>query len=380
MNLAVMLRSNAPKVPALALLAALAAPLSAPPAVRAQSGQVPTPGPQQSLPGARAQGGGVIDRVLVRVGDRAILYSDFEAQLQDRLNAVAAQVPQAQLDAQMPMLRMELMRGLVEEAMLEMRAEELGIEASPNDVDRAIANIREQNGLQDDTQWEQALQQSGLTEAQLREQAAGSIVQQRMMQQEIMRRVFVSQREVANYYEEHKSDFTEPEQVLYQQIIFVYQGADRAPVRERAENALTELRAGISLSAVGNKYAQAGDLVQGADEATWISPEDIQPEVRAAIETLTPLSYSDLIEGRYGYHIIQLMDRREGQTRSLEEVAGEIHQLLENRKIGEQLGEYTKELMQDVSLEVYAEEFKDLPNAWAEESQGAPAGTPRQRQ
>jgi len=379
MKLAAMPRSNTPRVPALALLAALAAPLLAPQAAGAQAGQAPAPGGQQSLPGAPAQGG-VIDRVLVRVGDRAILYSDFETQLQDRLNAVAAQIPQAQIDAQLPMLRMELMRGLVEEAMLEMRAEELGIEASPNDVDRAIANIRESNGLQDDTQWEQALAQSGLTEAQLREQAAGGIVQQRMMQQEIMRRVFVSTREIANYYEEHQSDFTEPEQVLYQQIIFVYQGADRAPVHERAENALTELRAGISLSAVGNKYAQQGDLVQGADEATWISPEDIQPEVRDAIETLTPLSYSDLIEGRYGYHIIQLMDRREGKTLSLEQVSGQIRSLLTDRKIGEQLGEYTKELMQDVSLEVYAEEFKDLPNAWAEENQGAPTGTPRQRQ
>lgn len=379
MKLAVMLRSTTPKVSALALVAVLAAPLLAPSTAAAQAGQVRVPGRQQSLPVASAQGGGVIDRVLVRVGDRAILYSDFEAQLQDRLNAVAAQIPQAQLDAQMPTLRMELMRGLVEEAMLEMRAEELGIEASPNDVDRAIANIRETNGLQDDTQWEQALAQSGLTEAQLREQAAGSIVQTKMMQQEIMRRVFVSRREITSYYEEHQADFTEPEQVLYQQIVFVYQGADRAPVRERAENALTELRAGISLSAVGNKYAQEGDLVQGADQASWISPDDIQPEVREAIETLTPLSYSDLIEGRYGYHIIQLMDRREGKTLPLEEVAGEIHDLLENRKIGEQLGEYTKELMQDVSLEVYAEEFKDLPNAWAEENQGAPAGTPRQR-
>jgi peptidyl-prolyl cis-trans isomerase SurA len=369
-------------VPLTALVAACAALLLAPSTGAAQQAGVGSAPGRQQLPGARPQGndGGVIDRVLVRVGDRAILYSDFEAQLQDRLNAVAAQIPQAQIDAQLPMLRMELMRGLVEEAMLEMRAEELGIEASPNDVDRAIANIRESNGLQDDTQWEQALAQSGLTEAQLREQAAGSIVQQRMMQQEIMRRVFVSTREIANYYEEHQADFSEPEQVLYQQIIFVYQGADRAPVRERAENALTELRAGISLSAVGNKYAQQGDLVQGADEATWISPEDIQPEVRAAVETLTPLSYSDLIEGRYGYHIIQLMDRREGKTRSLEEVSGEIRALLTDRKIGEELGQYTKELMQDVSLEVYADEFKDLPDAWAEENQGAPAGTPRQRQ
>lgn len=365
MTTAVMPRSNHLRPLALALGAFLAAGLGAAPAVGQQAG------PQAESPG------GIIDRVLVRVGDRAILHSEFQARLQDMLSVVVAQMPQEQVDAQMPMFRMQTMAGMVQEAILEMKAEEIGITANPNEIDRAIANLRERSNLLEDAQWSQALAQAGMSEADLRQQIAGSIVQQRMMQQEIARQVFVSAREAAEYYEANTQEFVEPEQVLFQQIIFVYQGADRAPVRERAESALAELRGGSSLTAVGEKYAQSSDLVQRATEASWVSPGDIQPEVRAVVAELTPLAYSDVIEGRFGYHIVQLMDRQEGRTVPFEEVSDDIRNLLMEQKAGVAFNEYVAGLVDAFSLEIYAEEFADLREALSQELQGAPTGPPR---
>ena len=44
--------------------------------------------------------GGIIDRVLVRIDGRAILYSEFEAQWGDQLTAISSQFSQVQIDAQ----------------------------------------------------------------------------------------------------------------------------------------------------------------------------------------------------------------------------------------------------------------------------------------
>ena len=329
---------------------------------------------QQVLPNRSP--GGVIDRVLVRIDGQAILYSEFEAQWAEQLAAIATQFSQAQIDAQAPALRMRIMQGLAEGIMLELRAEDLGIAADVNEVDRAIQNMREANGLTDDVAWQTALAQNGITEAFLREEAASSIVQQRMVAQEIQRKVFVSPIEVENYYNNNIDQFTEPEQVLFQQLIFVFNGADTEPVRQRADDALRELRAGISLSAVGTKYAQPGDLVQDASEATWIAPEDLQPEILAAVNNLTPLEYSEPIQGRFGYYIIQLMDRRDGSVASLQEVGQQIDGFLRQQKMGAELETYTSELMQTASIEVFAEEFVGLRDLWMEGAEGAPTGTP----
>lgn len=352
-----------------ALIAVLVLVTGAPVAAGAQqAGQVAAT-PQAGLAPVM---GGIIDRVLVRIDGQAILYTDFEAQWRDQLAVISAQFSQAEIDAQAPMFRMGIMRGLAEGIMLELRAEDLGIVANVNEIDRAIVNMRETNGLTDDAAWAQALAESGLSEVLLREQAESSIVTQRMVIQEISRTVFVSPREAEAYYDENQESFTEPEQVLFQQIIFVYTGADRAPVRERAANALTELRAGISLTAVGNKYTTPGqDLVQDASEASWIAPEDLQPEILAAVNNLTPLDYSELIEGRFGYHIIQLMDRKDGRILPFEEVSGSIDNFLRNQKMAIELDKYTVDLMKNASIEIYADEFIDLRNFWTEGVEGA---------
>ena len=324
------------------------------------------------------QTGGIIDRVLVRIDGRAILYSEFETQWGDQLTAISSQFTQAQVDAQTPVLRMQMMVGMAQGIMLELHAEDLGIVADVNDIDRAIVNMRESNGLADDAAWAQALTQNGITEAMLREQAASSIVQQRMMMQEITRKVFVAPREVQTYYEQNLDTFTEPEQVLFQQIIFVYEGADRTAVYERANNALAELRAGVSLTATGNKYATPGrDLVQDASEASWVAPEDLQPEILAAVSNLTPLTYSEPIEGRFGYHLIQLMDHKEGRVLPLEEVGTNIDGFIRDQKMGIELEKYTVDLMRNAYIEIYSEEFTDLPSVWAEGPEGAGASTPR---
>jgi parvulin-like peptidyl-prolyl isomerase len=321
--------------------------------------------------------GGIIDRVLVRIDGRAILYSDFEAQWSDQLVAISSQFSQEQIDAQSPLLRLQMMIGMAQGIILELRAEDLGIVANVNDIDRAILSVRETNGYTDDAVWAQALAEGGMTEPMLRERFASTLVQQRMMSQEITRRVFVSPRERQAYYEQNQNTFVEPEQVLYQQLIFVYTGADRAPVRERADNALTELRAGISLTAVGNKYATPNvDVVQDASQASWIAPEDLQPQILATVNNLTPLDYSEVVEGTFGYHIIQLMDRKDGRIVLFEEVSGYIDGVLQDQKMGIELQKYTADLMQNASIEIYAEEFTDLLKVWAEGIEGAPTGTP----
>ena len=344
------------------------------PAAAAQQAERVAAAPQAGLTPAMR---GIIDRVLVRIDGRAILYSDFEAQWRDQLVAISSQFSQEQVDAQSPLLRMQMMIGMAQGIILELRAEDLGIVANVNDIDRAILSVRESNGYTDAAVWAQALAEAGMTEPMLREQFESTIVQQRMMSQEITRRVFVSQRELQGYYEQNQNTFMEPEQVLYQQLIFVYTGADRAPVRERADNALTELRAGISLTAVGNKYATPNvDVVQDASQASWIAPEDLQPQILATVNNLTPLDYSEVVEGTFGYHIIQLMDRKEGRNVPFEEVSGYIDGVLQDQKMGIELQKYTAELMKNASVEIYAEEFTDLLKVWAEGIEGAPTGTP----
>lgn len=318
---------------------------------------------------------GIIDEILVKVNGAPILYSDFEAQWLDRLNVIATQLPQEQIDAQAPMLRMGLMVAMVEELMIEQRADELGFAADANDIDRAVMAMRDQYGLLDDAAWAQALAEGGLSEAGLRESFARNIVTSRMISAEIQRQIVVSNREVTSYYEDNVDEFTEPAQVLFQQLIWVLPAADPAPVRAQAEAALAELRSGVSLSAVGSKYQAT--QVQDAASASWMSPNDLRPAILDVINALTPLTYSDVVESPGVLYILQLMDRKEEQIQPLEAVGQQIRMMLSDRKGQEKFQEYSNSLFARASVEILAPEFTELTAAWEASQQGAATGPSR---
>jgi parvulin-like peptidyl-prolyl isomerase len=327
------------------------------------------------LPGAPAPTSGVIDQILVKVNGEPILHSDFETLWRERLSVIATQLPQEQIEAQMPMLRMSVMVAMVEETMIEQRAEELGFTADANEVDRSIMLLREQNNLLDDAAWQQALAANGLTEAALRETFERNIVTSRMINTEIQRQTVVSNREVTSYYENNIDQFTEPAQVLFQQLIWQNNPNDPAAAMAKAEAALAELRSGVSLSAVGTKYEAL--VVQDAASASWMLPDDLRPEILEVLDTLTPLSYSDVVVTPTAIHIMQLMDRKEEQTQPLEVVGNEIRAMLQNQKSEEKFQEYANNLFARATVEIYAEEFNDLAAAWEASQQGGAGGPSR---
>jgi len=114
------------------------------------------------------------------------------------------------------------------------------------------------------------------------------------------------------------------------------------------------------VSAVAGKY-EGAQLVAGGD---WVPIEDLQPSIAAAVEGMTPNTYSDPIEGRFGYHVIQLMDLRQEVIQALAEVEMEIRQILTQRKSADRLEGYVSELRATSHLEIFDPAFEDVEAQW----------------
>jgi parvulin-like peptidyl-prolyl isomerase len=128
---------------------------------------------------------------------------------------------------------------------------------------------------------------------------------------------------------------------------------------------------------VGAKYAiPPNDQVLDPEAASWLSPSDLQPHVAATLAEMTPMSYS-MVEGPFGYYILQLLDRRESTTLPYEEAAADVKTRLQDRKTSDRLDDFFRELLQDAYIEVYAEEFEQLPAILQAENNGAPTGPSR---
>lgn len=317
-------------------------------------------------------GGGLIDRILVRVNGEAILYSDFYEAFSVQIASIEGRVSEEELEAQLPQLRLSHLAAMIDELMVQQRAADLGITADANDIDRALANLMEANGITSEEQLGELLAADGMSLGDLRESIRDNLIRSRLLYDQVQRQLFVSEREIVDYYDMNMSDFTQPAQVMFQQIIFMFQeGRANEEIFAIAQAAVAELRGGVSVSAVAAKY-EGAQLVAGGD---WVPIEDLQPNIAAAVEGMTPNTYSDPIEGRFGYHVIQLMDLRQEVIQPLEEVQMEVRQILTQRKSGQRLEEYVAELKSISHLEVFDPAFAEVEAEW-----NAPTANPANQQ
>lgn len=88
--------------------------------------------------------------------------------------------------------------------------------------------------------------------------------------------------------------------------------------REEAEVILKSLRAGEDFAALAKKSSIDPSAQRGGDLG-WFRPEQMVPEFSGAITKLKVGDISDIIQSKFGFHIAQVQDRRQGQQPSMTE-------------------------------------------------------------
>jgi len=88
-------------------------------------------------------------------------------------------------------------------------------------------------------------------------------------------------------------------------------------------------------------------------ELGWMPEGQTVPPFEAAMRTLEPGELSDVVETRYGYHIIKLQDRRGGGAVPYEEVKERIEEFLKQRGLQERIEAELELLRGAATIEVF---------------------------
>ncbi len=139
--------------------------------------------------------------------------------------------------------------------------------------------------------------------------------------------VKVTEKEIESYYEYNADMYQQPKQVKARHILFKVGQDDaeevKAKVKKRAEKVLEKARKGEDFAALAKEYSEGPSKSQGGDLGYFKAGQMEAPFEEAAF-ALKKGEISDLVETRFGYHIILVEDVKEAGMTPLEEVREDI--------------------------------------------------------
>ncbi len=133
-----------------------------------------------------------------------------------------------------------------------------------------------------------------------------------------------SEGELRSYYSEHRNEYVEPLSIKVQPIV--------TGSRQKAERAQYELRSGESFGAVAAKYSEVPFAPQGGEMSSYIKRGDRGKVFEENVFYLDEGETSTLFEDNGSYFIVQVLEKREGHTKSFWEVADSIREKIIKEK------------------------------------------------
>jgi peptidyl-prolyl cis-trans isomerase SurA len=249
----------------------------------------------------------VIDGIIVKLDNQIILRSELEI---NRAQAIAS----GETDS--PNLRCEILRQLVLGKLMLARAEADSVvvpdEQVKGELDRRMNYFVSQIGSEQKLEeyYNKSIKQ---LKDELRKQVRDQLVMQKM-QETVTGSVSITPKEVANYFGRipHDSLPYYSTEVEVGQIVKIGKPSrkNRDDAREKLEGLKKRIEAGEDFATLAKKYSE--DPASALDGGTlgFFKKKELVPEYEAAALKLEPGQLSKVVESQFGFHLIQLIERR----------------------------------------------------------------------
>jgi len=270
------------------------------------------------------------------VNEEPITASDFQAMLDDIKDAGKGFFANAE---QANRIKRELLERMIDTRLLLQEARKKRIVLDPDLIEASIKLIFQQyppGGV------EEELLTRGKSLKEYEKETARSLLLHKLLRREVVDRIAVSHQEIEKYYNEHTSEFREPEQVRIRQIV--------TRSEEEAQKLRKKILRGESFEELAMKHSLGPEAKEGGDLG-YFSKGRMPPTIEEACFKLFSDHVSKVVASPYGFHLFKLIDRRPARELTLEQAAEKIERKLTEEKSREAEAYYLRTLRESASIE-----------------------------
>jgi parvulin-like peptidyl-prolyl isomerase len=310
----------------------------------------------------------IIEQVLVKVNGDIVTKTEFEQRqvqaLRQRPELANASPESAELKKAIAEVTPELILNAVDELLLIQRGREQGWTLGDEQFNSILENIRKENNITNDEQFQAALKQEGLTLPDLRKSLERQMLISRVQQQDVMSKIAVTEEEAQAFYAKHKEKFTTPSSITLREILVEVPTTDKGinaakddEAKAKAEDIRKRLLAGEPFPRLAADLSDAPSKANGGLIGPFNST-DLAPALLERLKAMKPGDITEVTRSQRGYQILKLESRTQEQVLSFDEARTQISDAVAEEKRRGEMQRYVERLRAQAIIQWRNEELR----------------------
>lgn len=222
--------------------------------------------------------------------------------------------------AQTIKIKKSILNDLIKNKLLADKAVKQGLTVTDKELETELASFK--SGYTDST-FKKMLDLKGIKYSDWVEKKRNNLLVQKLINQDLINKIDISDEEISKYYNEHKEEFSHPEMARARHILVTEWN--------QAEEIYNKLQAGENFAALAKKNSISPERWDGGDLGYF--PKGTHPKVFDSVCFFTPVGeISPIVKSEYGYHIFKIVDRKPTVSETKKEATPYINKLLQQKK------------------------------------------------
>jgi peptidyl-prolyl cis-trans isomerase SurA len=304
----------------------------------------------------------VIEEIIVRVNNEIVTRTEY-IHSKDQLKSEIRQQEPKDADKLYADRERDVLRDLIDQQLLLEKGKELDINVD-TDLIKRLDEMRKQMGLETMEDLDKAAQAQGTTLGDFKLNMKNGMITQKVIGSEVGRHLTISKDEIQKFYEQHKDQFAQTEQVRMGELLVSTQkmgpdgktpvDADEATVQAaeaKAKDLLGQIQKGASFEEIAKKNSDGPTAAQGGDLG-YFQRGQLAKDLEDRTFAMKVGEVSDAIRTKQGFVLLKVSEHTPAGMATLKEAEPKIQDALYYEKLQPALRTYLTKLREDAYIEI----------------------------
>ncbi|NNG01891.1 MAG: peptidylprolyl isomerase [Desulfobacteraceae bacterium] len=295
----------------------------------------------------------VADKKIAVVNGVSIPSSEFDTEMDQfkrRMESQGQPVDPAQLEK----LKAQVLNNLVNMELLYQQSQKKNILVKEEQVSSQIDELKKR--YKSEPEYENALKEMKLTQAELSERIKKGIAIQELMEKEVISLITISEADAKTFYDANPQYFKQPESVHASHILIkVDTNADestKTEAKKKITDIQTKVKNGEDFAELAKAFSEGPSGPKGGDLGFFNRGQMVKPFEDVAF-ALKKDEVSGIVETQFGYHLIKMIKKKQEGTTAFSEVKSRISDFLKKQKTQDKVGAYIETLKKTATIETF---------------------------